>query len=74
MTSVLWNIEHSMYAWDADVGCFITSYDEEDIGKVEFYLPPALAHWRSICPQELKASEQLVLTVNKQRASAVIKR
>eukprot|EP00975_Prorocentrum_lima_P003158 695352-Prorocentrum_lima.AAC.1 len=56
------------------MSCFITSYDEEDVGEVEFYHPPVMAHWRSICPQELEANAQLVLTVNKQRASAVIKR
>eukprot|EP00975_Prorocentrum_lima_P063147 12889769-Prorocentrum_lima.AAC.1 len=73
MTSVLWNIEHPMYAWDEDVSCFIIIYDEDDSGEVEFYLAPALAHWHCSCPGELQAPEQLVLTVNKQRASAVIK-
>eukprot|EP00975_Prorocentrum_lima_P067519 12915372-Prorocentrum_lima.AAC.1 len=62
MTSVLWNIEQPMYAWDEDASCFITSYDEDDTDEVEFYLPPVMAHWRSICPQELTAYEQLVLT------------
>eukprot|EP00975_Prorocentrum_lima_P045625 9547990-Prorocentrum_lima.AAC.1 len=33
-----------------------------------------MAHWHCNCPQELQADEQLVLAVNKQRASAVIKR
>eukprot|EP00975_Prorocentrum_lima_P014838 3147520-Prorocentrum_lima.AAC.1 len=64
MTSVLWNIEHPMYAWDEQVSCFITSYEEEDIGEVEFHRPPTLAHWHSSCPQELKAIEQPVFTVN----------
>eukprot|EP00975_Prorocentrum_lima_P043198 9070299-Prorocentrum_lima.AAC.1 len=57
----------STVLWDIDASCFITSFDEEeqDTGEVEFYLPPALAHRHSNCPHELKASEQLVLTVNK---------
>eukprot|EP00975_Prorocentrum_lima_P008708 1860946-Prorocentrum_lima.AAC.1 len=38
-----WNIEHPMYVWDEDVSCFITSYDEEDIGEVEFY-PVSYTH------------------------------
>eukprot|EP00975_Prorocentrum_lima_P009456 2011488-Prorocentrum_lima.AAC.1 len=33
-----------------------------------------MAHWHNSCPQELQADEQIVFTVNKQRASAVIKR
>eukprot|EP00975_Prorocentrum_lima_P024484 5146154-Prorocentrum_lima.AAC.1 len=59
ITSVLCSIEHQVYVWDADVSFFITSFDEEeqDTGEVELYLPPALVHWRSSCPHELKASE-----------------
>eukprot|EP00975_Prorocentrum_lima_P067038 12912674-Prorocentrum_lima.AAC.1 len=33
-----------------------------------------MTRWHNSCPHELQAYEQLVLTVNKQRASAVIKR
>eukprot|EP00975_Prorocentrum_lima_P023151 4872191-Prorocentrum_lima.AAC.1 len=62
-----------MYAWDKDMSCLITSHDGEDMGEVEFYLPPIMAHWHSSSPQELQSYEQLVVTVNKQRASAVIK-
>eukprot|EP00975_Prorocentrum_lima_P036914 7769298-Prorocentrum_lima.AAC.1 len=33
-----------------------------------------MAHWHESCPKALNEDEQLVLSVNKQRASAVIKR
>eukprot|EP00975_Prorocentrum_lima_P019768 4159769-Prorocentrum_lima.AAC.1 len=33
-----------------------------------------MAHWHNSCPYALSEDEQLVLTVNKHRASAVIKR
>eukprot|EP00975_Prorocentrum_lima_P064677 12899013-Prorocentrum_lima.AAC.1 len=47
--SILWEIEHPMYVWGADVSCCITSFDEEeqDTGEVEFYMPPAMAHWHN---------------------------
>eukprot|EP00975_Prorocentrum_lima_P039132 8222471-Prorocentrum_lima.AAC.1 len=63
-----------MHVWDDDESCFITSRDEEEHGEVELYLPPSMAHWHCACPQELQADEQLVLTVNKQRAAAAINR
>eukprot|EP00975_Prorocentrum_lima_P023735 4994526-Prorocentrum_lima.AAC.1 len=49
MSSVLWDIEYPMHVWDAVTSCYITSFSEEelDIGKVEFYLPPVLAHWHT---------------------------
>eukprot|EP00975_Prorocentrum_lima_P011734 2494541-Prorocentrum_lima.AAC.1 len=64
-----------MYIWEEASSCYAISHDEEelDIGEVEFYLPPVMEHWHSSCPQSLCEDEQLVITVNKQRASAVIK-
>eukprot|EP00975_Prorocentrum_lima_P043147 9059084-Prorocentrum_lima.AAC.1 len=47
MPSVLWDISYSMHTWDATTGCYITSLlaEELEIGEVEFYRPPILAHW-----------------------------
>eukprot|EP00975_Prorocentrum_lima_P020948 4409009-Prorocentrum_lima.AAC.1 len=65
-----------MYIWEEISSCYVPSQDEEelDTGEVELYLPPVMAHWHSSCPHALSEDEQFVLTVSKQRASAVIKR
>eukprot|EP00975_Prorocentrum_lima_P044538 9333312-Prorocentrum_lima.AAC.1 len=61
MPSVLWDIAYPMHTWDTTTGCYITSLAAEELetGEVEFYLPPALAHWHIKCPHALDASEQL---------------
>eukprot|EP00975_Prorocentrum_lima_P004617 1006210-Prorocentrum_lima.AAC.1 len=58
MSSVLWGVEHSMYVREEACGCYATSYDEEelDIGEVELYLPPVMAHWHESCPKPLNLS------------------
>eukprot|EP00975_Prorocentrum_lima_P067849 12917309-Prorocentrum_lima.AAC.1 len=65
-----------MYVWEEALECYVTFHDEEELeaGEVEFYLPAVMAHWHESCPHSLREDEQLVLTVSKQRASAVIKR
>eukprot|EP00975_Prorocentrum_lima_P046012 9623786-Prorocentrum_lima.AAC.1 len=64
-----------MYIWEEASSCYATSHEEEelDIGEVELYLPPVMAHWHNSCPHALSEDEQLVLTVNKPRVSAAIK-
>eukprot|EP00975_Prorocentrum_lima_P042382 8905266-Prorocentrum_lima.AAC.1 len=63
-----------MHVWDYDQNCFTTSHDQEAGDDVELYLPPSMVHWHNSCPHELQPDERLVLTVNKQKASAAIKR
>eukprot|EP00975_Prorocentrum_lima_P030856 6475469-Prorocentrum_lima.AAC.1 len=74
MVSTFYNPEHPMHVWDYDQSCFVTSHDQEADDEVELYLPPSMAHWHYSCPHELQAYEHLVLTVNQQKSSAVIKR
>eukprot|EP00975_Prorocentrum_lima_P057500 12059087-Prorocentrum_lima.AAC.1 len=64
-----------MCVWEETLECYVTSHGKEELetGEVEFYLPAVMAHWHESCPQSLSEDEQLVLTVNRQRASAVIK-
>eukprot|EP00975_Prorocentrum_lima_P032057 6732020-Prorocentrum_lima.AAC.1 len=65
-----------MYVWEEAFECYVTSYDKQelDTGEVELYLPPVMARWHESCLKPLNEDERLVLIVNKQRASAVVKR